>query len=85
LRICGGSNLINDDELIQRCSRGETSAFDKLYAKYCKPLFNYIYRMTNNYDLAEDILQETILKALTGKTMNPEESFQPGSTEWQQT
>jgi RNA polymerase sigma-70 factor (ECF subfamily) len=66
LRNGGGRNLINDDELIQRCRRGDSLAFDKLYAQYCKPLFNYIYKMINDPELAEDILQETFLKALTG-------------------
>lgn len=55
---------LNDDELVLKCRRGDTQAFDKLYAHYNKPLFNFIYKMVNDYELAEDLLQDTFLRTL---------------------
>lgn len=46
--------------------RGETIAnnfeFDILMRLYSKSLFRYLYRLTNDYHLAEDLLQETFYK-----------------------
>lgn len=55
---------LNDDELLLKCRKGDTQAFHKLYARYNKVLFNFIYRMVNDYELAEDLLQDTFLRTL---------------------
>ncbi len=44
--------------------KGDTQAFQELYARYNKPLFSFIYRMVNDYERAEDLLQDTFLKTL---------------------
>ncbi|MGG4000632.1 sigma factor, partial [Anoxybacillus kestanbolensis] len=42
--------------------------FDILMRLYSKSLFRYLYRLTNDYHLAEDLLQETFYKVyLRGK------------------
>ncbi|MBR3970566.1 MAG: sigma-70 family RNA polymerase sigma factor [Ruminococcus sp.] len=38
--------------------------FDEIYRKYAKELYVYIYNLCRNDALAEDILQETMLKAV---------------------
>jgi RNA polymerase sigma-70 factor (ECF subfamily) len=37
-------------------------AFGKLIEKYKQDVFAYVYRVTGNYHLSEDILQETFIK-----------------------
>jgi RNA polymerase sigma factor (sigma-70 family) len=42
--------------------RGETAAFDAVFAAYRRRLFGYLVRMTRRRDVAEDILQETFMR-----------------------
>lgn len=66
--------MLSDDELILRLRNGDTKAFDKLYARYSKPLFNFICRILNDRGLAEDLLQEAFLRILT-KSYKPQAKF----------
>lgn len=49
-------------DLIKRGREGDTQAMEAIYEQYKRPLFNLIYRFTNNFHTAEDLLQETFLK-----------------------
>ena len=42
--------------------RGETAAFDAVFAAYRRRLYAYFMRMTRRRDLAEDLLQETFMR-----------------------
>ena len=42
--------------------RGETAAFDAVFAAYRRRLYAYFIRMTRRRDLAEDLLQETFMR-----------------------
>jgi RNA polymerase sigma-70 factor, ECF subfamily len=44
--------------------KGDEEGFTALYEKYKTRVFSFILRMTNDRDLAEDLLQETFLAAL---------------------
>ncbi|MFQ3549168.1 MAG: sigma-70 family RNA polymerase sigma factor [Armatimonadota bacterium] len=48
--------------LIQRCKNGEIGAFDELITKYEKRVFNYAYRVAGNYDDANDVAQEALIR-----------------------
>ena len=48
--------------LIEECRKGDSKAQFRLYNLYNKAMFNLAYRMTNNREDAEDILQETFLE-----------------------
>ena len=52
-------------DLIQQCAEGDRKAQFQLYKSYSKAMFNICYRITNNYNDAEDALQEGFLKAFT--------------------
>jgi len=52
-----------DKELVHRFIRGDGAAFDELDKKYRKKITQLLYRMMKNYEDAEDIYQEAILKA----------------------
>ena len=57
--------MLADDMLVARYSEGDNKAFDELLARYQGKLFNYIYFIVRNLELAEDIFQETFVKAIT--------------------
>jgi RNA polymerase sigma-70 factor (ECF subfamily) len=48
--------------LIEECRKGSSRAQFMLYKQYSKAMFNLAYRMMNNREDAEDILQETFLE-----------------------
>lgn len=51
-----------DWALVQRCRKGDVSAFETLTLKYQQQVFNLAYRLTSRSDLVEDIAQEVFLK-----------------------
>jgi RNA polymerase sigma-70 factor (ECF subfamily) len=48
--------------IIEECRKGSRRAHFMLYNQYSKAMFNLAYRMTNNREDAEDILQETFIE-----------------------
>ena len=51
-----------DIELVKQCLKGNTKAFEQIVDKYQKPIFNVAYRITSDYDEAEDITQSVFIK-----------------------
>ena len=58
-------NVLTDDMLVTRYQEGDDKAFDELLARYQSKLYNYILFSVRNQELAEDIFQETFVKAIT--------------------
>jgi len=48
--------------LIKECIKGNRKAQFSLYSQYSKAMYNIAYRMLNNREDAEDILQETFVE-----------------------
>jgi RNA polymerase sigma-70 factor, ECF subfamily len=48
--------------LLERAEQGDERAFD-LLEQYSKPIFNFVYRMVGHRELAEDLAQETFVRA----------------------
>ncbi len=48
---------------MERCKRGDPSAYTELYNLYAKEVYNSIYRLINHTAEAEDILQESFVAA----------------------
>ena len=42
---------------------GQTWSFERIYDEYKTPIYNYIYHLVGNRDQAEDLTQDTFLKA----------------------
>ena len=50
--------------LVQRIKAGDESAFDLVYEAYRHRLFGFLCRLTRNRDTAEDLLEETWVRAV---------------------
>ncbi|HET6426894.1 MAG TPA: sigma-70 family RNA polymerase sigma factor [Phycisphaerae bacterium] len=55
---------LEDAALLKRCREGEMMAFGRLVRKYQDRLYNGLLRMCQNRDDAEELCQETFVKAL---------------------
>lgn len=53
--------LADDRHIVQRIAGGDRQALAELYARYQRPLFNYLLQLTPDYGLAEEILQDTLV------------------------
>lgn len=56
-------SLPNENEMIKTASEGDSQAFDLLVEPHRKPLLVHCYRLSGSLDDAEDIVQETFLRA----------------------
>lgn len=57
-------NQLTDDMLVALYSKGDNKAFDELLVRYQSKLFNYIFFIVRNQEVAEDLFQETFVKAI---------------------
>lgn len=53
-----------DEELVIAYSNGNNNAFDELLQRHKKSIFNYIFFIVRNKDIAEDVFQDTFIKAI---------------------
>jgi RNA polymerase sigma-70 factor (ECF subfamily) len=56
----------SDRQVIREVLQGRTQAFERLVENYKGPVFNLAFRMTGSRQDAEDLAQETFLKAYLG-------------------
>src|SRR5438874_1292704 len=57
---------LSPERLVEQCQAGSPEAFERLVEHYEKRIFNFLCQMTNNPHDAEDLAQETFLKAYHG-------------------
>ena len=55
---------MTDDKLVESYAKGNNEAFDTLLARYQDRLFSYIMQLIGNRTLADDVFQETFVKAI---------------------
>ena len=58
---------ISDEILIKKFQDGDVGAYNQLVFRFKDRLLNFIYRFVNDLDLAEDLVQDTLLKLYTHK------------------
>ncbi len=63
---------LSDQEVVARAREGREPAYRELIRRYERPVFSLIFRMVRDRELAEDLAQETFVKAL-----NAVESYRP--------
>lgn len=56
--------MLTDEELVVVYAEGNNFAFDILLNRYQSNVYSYIYFIVRNRELAEDIFQETFVKAI---------------------
>jgi RNA polymerase sigma-70 factor (ECF subfamily) len=56
-----------DEELIARFQEGDEQAYTELVNRYRDKLITFVYRFVNEFEKAEDIVQDTMLKLYTHK------------------
>lgn len=55
---------MTDEQLVRAYAQGNNEAFDILLKRHQDRIFNYIYRIVKNEDVANDIFQDTFMKAI---------------------
>jgi RNA polymerase sigma-70 factor (ECF subfamily) len=55
----------SDEALVTQSLRGDAQAFAELVTRYTAPIFNLVLRLTNDQAEAENMTQETFLRAYT--------------------
>ncbi len=58
-----GAAYVPDAALIARAQAGEHAAFEQLFNQYQTQIYNYIYRLMGSSEDANDLTQDTFLKA----------------------
>ena len=70
---------LSDDVLITLFSEGQNEAFDELLKRYKDKLYNYIYMIVQNREVAEDVFQDTftrVIVTIKSKRYNEKGRFQ---------
>ncbi|HUI06408.1 MAG TPA: sigma-70 family RNA polymerase sigma factor [Verrucomicrobiae bacterium] len=55
--------LEDDETLVARTQKGDSAAFDVLVGRYKERLYATVYHMTANHEDANDLVQDTFIKA----------------------
>jgi RNA polymerase sigma-70 factor (ECF subfamily) len=56
----------SDKALVEDCQNGNPAAFDELVRRYKDRVYNVVYRFLGNHEDAQDVAQETFIKAYLG-------------------
>ena len=65
-----------DEELIKDYLKGNERAFEILIKRYLKPIFNFVFSLTQDKEITEDLVQEIFVKTWKNlKKYNPQYSF----------
>ena len=67
LQTMNKSFQFTDEELIFRFQNGDEQSYIELVKRYKDRLINFVFRLVNDRDQAEDIIQDTMLKLYTHK------------------
>ena len=67
--------VVAEQELVKRARQGDLSAYDDLVRRYQERIYATLYHMTSNHEDANDLAQESFIKAF--QALN---SFKGGST-----
>jgi len=65
-----------DQDVVLAARRGSDAAYRELVRRYERPIFSLVFRMVRDRELAEDLTQETFIKALNAlASYRPEFKF----------
>ena len=55
------TSRMTENELIEGCLANDRRAQKELYDRYSRAMYTVAYRITNDFDLANDVLQEAFV------------------------
>jgi RNA polymerase sigma-70 factor (ECF subfamily) len=61
-QVCEPVATLTDHRLLEATRAGDEAAFAEIVRRYKNQITNFVYRMTNDYDLAVDLAQETFMR-----------------------
>ena len=64
--------MASDEALYRRIVAGDEAALRTLIDRHREALFGFLYRMTNDRAIAEDLLQETFMRLVTHRGKSPD-------------
>lgn len=56
---------LSDNQLAVLAGQGDADAYRRLFERYQKPVYNFVYRLVNNAEDASDVVQNAFLKLYT--------------------
>jgi RNA polymerase sigma-70 factor (ECF subfamily) len=66
----------DDNKIVGDYLAGDLDSFDMLVKHYLKPVYNFVFRLSNNKNEANDIVQEVFVKVWKNlKKFNPDKNF----------
>lgn len=60
---CAGTLMNTSEDLVARARRGEEESFRLIFERYSRPIISFIYDLVGQRELAEDLTQETFVRA----------------------
>ena len=65
-----------DQEVVEHARQGREEAYRELVHRYQGPVYQLIYRIVHEHEVAEDLTQETVIKAFNAlESQRPESKF----------
>ena len=61
-----GSLMNSSADLVARASSGDQEAFRLIFERYSRPVISFVYDLVGDRDLAEELTQETFVRAFRG-------------------
>ncbi len=58
-----GASMNGSEDLIARARRGDEEAFRLIFERFTRPIISFIFYMVNQHELAEELAQETFVRA----------------------
>jgi RNA polymerase sigma-70 factor (ECF subfamily) len=62
-RVVGSINRAEEELIVRRAQKGDLAAYDELVRRYQERIYATIYHMTSNHEDANDLAQDTFIKA----------------------
>ena len=69
-----GALMNSTEELVTRVRSGDEEAFRQIFDRYSRPVLSFIFDMVGDRPLAEDLAQETFVRAFRGLSTLREET-----------
>src|SRR5215813_8780642 len=71
--VFAGTLMNSSADLVTRACQGDQEAFRLIFERYSRPVISFIYDLVSDRELAEELTQETFVRAFRAiRTMNPE-------------